>query len=466
MTEQLAWVPNAGPQRLFLACPHYEVLYEGSRGCGKTDALLMDFVQHVGIGYGEAWRGILFRQTYPQLDDIIDRSASWFTKIFPDAKYHLQSHVWKFKTGEKLFLRYMERSKDYWDYHGKEFTWIAWDEIANWPTPDCYELMKSCLRSSKPGLPRKYRATGNPLGPGHGWVKARFVDPGLPLHPVSNGDGTFRVRVHGLIDENKPLFKNDPQYVKMIENLTDANRIKAWRYGEWDVVAGGFFDDVWDPRVHILKPFKIPESWTLRRSLDWGSAKPSSVGFWAISDGTPVEGGRVFPRGSFIRTGELYTVATNPDGTVQPNVGTKLPNRTLGERIAELSKDQTFTGCVADPSIFTKMGREESIYDDIVAGARKAGHNLRMIGANTNRVAGWQRMREMLAAAALAHPEDPGLWVFETCRQWLRTVPGLVHHETKYDDIDTELEDHAADETRYAVMSTERRAKTTVRAAW
>ena len=60
--DNVVWTPQPGSQTLFLSCPIFEALYHGTRGPGKTDALIMDFAQHVGQGLGSAWRGILFRQ--------------------------------------------------------------------------------------------------------------------------------------------------------------------------------------------------------------------------------------------------------------------------------------------------------------------------------------------------------------------------------------------------------------------
>ena len=85
---KVIWSPFPGSQRLFLSCPIFEVLLEGTRGGGKTDTLLMDFAREVGKGYGAEWNGVLFRQTYPQLDDVVKKSKKWFPQIFPTAKFN------------------------------------------------------------------------------------------------------------------------------------------------------------------------------------------------------------------------------------------------------------------------------------------------------------------------------------------------------------------------------------------
>jgi len=115
------WTPLPGSQTLFLTCPVYEVLLEGTRGGGKTDTLLMSYAQHVGKGFGDHWRGTLFRLTYPQLADVVAKSKRWFYQIFPGAKFNESDYVWKWPTGEMLYFRYGSSESDYWNYHGHEY---------------------------------------------------------------------------------------------------------------------------------------------------------------------------------------------------------------------------------------------------------------------------------------------------------------------------------------------------------
>src|SRR5688572_8841246 len=137
----VAWAPQPGSQELFMSCPLPEVLLHGTRGGGKTDALLMDFAQDVGCGYGAAWRGILFRETYPQLADVVAKSERWFRVIFPGAVFNRQRMAWEWRSGEVLFFRHMKRPEDYWNYHGHEYPWIGWEELTNWADDRCYKSM-------------------------------------------------------------------------------------------------------------------------------------------------------------------------------------------------------------------------------------------------------------------------------------------------------------------------------------
>jgi len=442
----IIWAPQPGSQQWVLACPIFECLYEGTRGPGKTDALLMDYAQYVGRGFGPAWRGILFRRQYPDLEEVIQKSKKWFYQIFPGADYKESNHRWVFPDGEILLFRYASRLDDYWNYHGHEYPWIGWEELTAWPTDELYMMMMSVCRSSDPNVPRHYRATCNPYGPGHNWVKHRFIDP-MPRGIVMvDEDERERVAIHGSIFENLILLKNDPGYLNMLKAQTGARR-EAWYKGSWDIVAGGMFDDVWDRRVHVIEPFEIPRTWRIDRSFDWGSAKPYSVGYWAESDGCDVTlaGGRIRPtqRGDLFRISEMYGCTGKPDeGTKElaVEVARKIKNyeKILGRRIHPGP---------ADSSIFA-VDNGNSIAGDM----EKVG--VRWLAANKaagSRINGWELMRERFKNAT--HREGAGLYVFDTCRHFIRTVPALPRDQRKPDDVDTDTEDHIADETRYRCLA-------------
>lgn len=467
LAQPVAWQPHPGSQTLFLACPVTECLYEGTRGPGKTDALLADFAQHVGQGFGASWRGILFRQSYPQLADVVAKSKRMFRQVFPDARFNESSYTWKFSDGEELLLRHMASPDDYWNYHGHEYPWIGFEELTNWPDLSCYDAMKACHRASRPGMPRKYRATANPFGIGHHAVKARFIDPAPAGVVIRDDAGNERVRIHGHWSENTTLLAADPGYPGRLAGDLDTNRRKAWFGGAWDVVAGGFFDDVWDARYHVLPPFRIPASWRVDRTFDWGSSKPFSVGWWAESDGTRVEVAkdtyRTFPRGSLIRIAEWY----GWNGT--PNTGLRLQSSLVAKGIKERESAMRSRGSRGEdvPLRVAPGPADSSIYDVNDEASTSIGDTMRAHGVAWvkadktpgSRKNGWERMREMMAAATSPNPEEPGLYVFDTCRQFIRTVPMLPRDDNKPDDIDTSAEDHIADETRYRVLALSRVAR-------
>lgn len=461
----IVWAPQPGSQTLFVSSPIFETLYEGTRGPGKTNALLIDFCQHVGQGYGSDWRGILFRQNYPALADIVEKANEWIPKAFPGARFTQSGpngYIWHFATGEELLLRYIDTPKDYRNYHGHEYQWMGFDELTNWPDPRCYNLLKSCCRSSKPGIPRKLRATTNPHGVGHHWVKARFIDQAPRGTVITDEWGNERVALHGHWSENRYLMENDPQYVNVLLEATedDPDLQAAWLGGSWDVSAGAFFGGSWSRAIHVLEPFPIPVSWQLDRSFDWGSSKPFSVGWWAESDGTRVRMAngdfRTFPRGTLFRIGEWYGCVKN-----KPNVGLKLGTAEIARGILERQKNRW-------PNRMVLPGPADSSIYDVVDG-ECIGEKFRLAGvtwttANKgpgSRKNGWELMRDRFKAGKPKKGpdgkdlplENPGLFVFKDCVDFIRTVPMLPRDEKKPEDIDTESEDHVADEARYKCLA-------------
>jgi hypothetical protein len=448
------WAPQYGSQLDFLTCPIYEVLYTGTRGPGKTDAILMDFAQHCGKGFGPHWRGILFRQTYPQLADIVAKSKRWFPLLWPDIKWNGGDHVWTWPDGEQLLLRHMARPDDYWNYHGHEYPWIGFEELTNWSSQDCYDSMKACSRSAFPGMPRKYRATCNPYGVGHNWVKAWFrigeVNPGTVIRD-RNAKGKAmppRTYLRGTVYENKALMRADPEYVTKLEAISNENKRKAWLLGDWNIVAGGMFDDVWDESRHVIKPFPIPGNWWIDRAFDWGSSKPFSVGWWAEANGEDAVGydGRTlsFQPGSLIRIGEWY------GWNGKPNEGLRMLAPNIARGILEREQIMGIAGRVnagaADSAIFT-ADEGTSIADTMAMAGVRWEPSQKGQGSRKH---GWEKLRELLEGAV--YREGPGLYVFDTCAQFRRTVPVLPRSEKDPDDVDTNAEDHIGDEARYRAL--------------
>jgi hypothetical protein len=226
--------------------------------------------------------------------------------------------------------------------------------------------------------------------------------------------------------------------------------IKAWRYGEWDIVAGGMFDDLWQPDRHVLSAFRIPSSWRVDRAFDWGSSKPFSVGWWAESDGTQAPNGRVYPRGTLFRIAEFY------GWNGQPNQGLKMLAGDIAKQIREQEKQMLDRGLVstcikpgpADTSIFN-TDNGVCIADDMVK------HRIEWRRADKSpgsRKTGAEKLRARLTASCQSPMEDPGMFIFDSCRQWIRCVPVLPRNPQDSDDIDSNAEDHNYDETRYRLL--------------
>lgn len=453
------WVAQPGSQVLFLSSPVFETLFEGTRGPGKTDALLADFCQHVNCGYGASWRGILFRATYKQLSDVVAKSKAWFKLWFPGATFNESDYVWTFPGGEQLLLRYMRTLADYENYHGHAYPWIGWEELTNWAIPDMYLKMFSCCRSTVKGMPRKVRATTNPYGKGHNWVKARFQLPHMRGRVIYTTGEPDRVAIHGHISENTILLSADPDYIKNIRAAaSNPSQLAAWLEGSWDVTSGGMFDDLWQVRRHSVAPFAIPKSWTVDRSFDWGSSKPFSVGWWAESDGTEL----TFPDGKVMQTvrGDLFRVAEwYGCRKGAPNEGLKMLASDIAEGIKFREMSMGLAGRVkpgpADSSIF-----DEENGNCIAKDMQRKGVSWEKADKGPgSRKQGWEQIRKLLKGSLnldeadeliIGPREKPGLFVVGSkCPDFMRTVPPIPRDEKDPDDVDTEVEDHAADEVRY-----------------
>jgi hypothetical protein len=180
----------------------------------------------------------------------------------------------------------------------------------------------------------------------------------------------------------------------------------------------------------------LPERWTRFRAMDWGSAKPFSVGWYAVSDGEM----RQFPRGAIIKYREWYGMK---DGA--PNVGLKLTAEEVGAGIREREKEEKVLTGVLDPSAFAEDGGP-SIASRLGVAFRRAD-NKRV--AQAGAMGGW----DMLRARLKGEEGRPMIYFFATCRDTIRTLPALQHDSSRAEDVDSESEDHAPDETRYACMS-------------
>ena len=702
----------------------------------NTDALLMDFAQHVGQGFGIDWRGVLFRQTFAQLSDVISKTKKFFYQIFPEAKFNAADYKWTWPDGEELLLRYLNKIDDYWNYHGHAYPWIAFEELTSWGNDEIYHAMKSCCRSINPKMPRKYRATTNPYGAGHcvpygevltpngwkdikdfkvgdpvytvnknrhiietkvdqvhkhwienkmiyvtnkfvhmnmtqnhsipiyensfftlkpfneiksekiklinsakynnevildkqfirflfiilqktdyflnlyslskkereiinkfdfnnveknnlseifkkqnfidikeinnkidflkclsnlpfkylsefvlyivatsgkynkntghgyiqhdnkkyldiisilliqtgfsvyskrnhngyklsfnkkqfididkksqitsydykgfvyclgiedthtfiirqkgkvwisgnSWVKEYFVDPAPPGTPVENNAGVKRVFIRGSIYENKILMENDPQYIKNLESIDDPNLKEAWLYGSWNLNTGGILDGVWNKNIHVIEPFDIPSSWYIKRSFDWGSARPYSLGIWAESNGEEVtlaDGSKKsFPPKTMFRIAELYGFSG------KANEGVYETPRQIAENILEFEKQ---LGVKIVPGPADSAMFDTSSFGTSIAG-EMARHGVFFKKSDKrpgSRIAGLEKVRTMLKNSLDSPMEMPGLFIFNNCTQFLRTVPSLSRDQKNPNDVDTDGEDHIWDETRYAIM--------------
>lgn len=362
---------------------------------------------------------------------------------------------------------------------------IGWNELTKFPSEDLFDMMFSCNRSSfkhdpndpnSPGeIPLLTFATTNPVGPGHNWIKRRFIQqspPGAILKKYVNVFNPRTQKREDILKTQTHIFSSyrenrnlAPEYVAELEGITDENKRKAWLFGSWDVISGGMFDSVWRKDTHIVQPFEIPAGWKIDRSFDYGKSKPFSVGWWAESQGGDV----LLPNGKLLRTikGDLFRIAEwygCEEG--KSNKGLNLLATEIAEGIIERELSMGIHARVvpgpADNAIWNvddgnsiAVNMAKPVYVDGI-GMRGVSW-VRSDKSKGSRKAGWEKIRQMLSNAI----PDPitktrrlsGLFVFNTCGYFIEQLPVLPRSEDDLDDIDTDCEDHIADEARYRVLN-------------
>ncbi|HLO79201.1 MAG TPA: terminase family protein [Magnetospirillum sp.] len=444
MTDEpvTVWAPQPGPQTALLTCPLPEVCYGGARFGGKTDGVLGEWASHAAE-YGKDAIGLMVRRQRTELVETIERSKVIYGPL--GAVYQEQKSMWTFPGGGRLRFAYLERDSDANAYQGHSYSRIYVEECGNFPSPTPILKLKGTLRSGA-GVPCRMLLTCNPGGPGHGWVKARYIDPApMGYTPITE---TFvnpwthekiemaRVFIPSLPTDNKFL---TPEYIATLQQIGNDNLVKAWLFGDWNIIDGAFFDR-WSHR-NVVKPFEVPADWLRFRAADWGFSAPFSMGWYAVAGDDAEDFG--IPRGCLVRYRELYTMRPG-----QPNVGLRLTTEQLADDIKRMSGAEKYAYSVIDPAAFAESGGPsiaERFARRGVAFKRADNRRLGSRGA----MAGWDLVR----ARIQGEDDRPMFVTFSTCTELIRTLPVLQHDPVKAEDLDTTQEDHCADELRYAVTS-------------
>ena len=416
-------------QKLFLADTHRYVGYGGARGGGKswcvrTKAKILA-AKYPGI------KICIVRKTYPEL------TANHIKPLTKEiqkemARYNDSKKEFRFVNGSEIIFRYLDTDKDLDRFQGTEFDILFLDEATQF-SEDQYKMLIACVRGVN-DFPKRVYITCNPGGVGHQWVKRLFIDR---IYNTGEEPEEYSFIQAGVRD-NKALMEMQPDYIKQLEALPPKIR-EAWLNGSWDVYMGQFFEDFYNfpdhyaDRVgtHVIDPFEIPDGWKIYRSFDWGYNKPFSCGWWAVDyDGVAY------------RMLELYGC------TGTPNEGVKwTPPKVFAEIHRIETEHRWLAGKkiigIADPAIWdAETG--ESIAD--VA----AKHQVFFTPGDNKRIPGWMQVHYRLAFDDNGFPM---MYVFSNCKAFIRTIPLLQYDEHKPEDLDTDGEDHVADEVRYFCMS-------------
>lgn len=441
--SKLIWQPQQGPQFLAVTCPADEIFFGGSRGGGKTDTAIGRQIDGA-LTHNHAWNGLFLRKNFKhfaelrrRIDELI-RAGLSAIRVGGDT----QTNVIKFRNGAKITLTAIEREEQLDFFQGQQFTEISIEEATHFPfILAMIDKLKACLRSPH-GIPCQLFLTGNPGGPGHTAVKSRYIDAAPAKTIITDNFGETRVFIPSSVTDNKILCTNDPLYLRRLQAISDPTLRRAWLEGDWDVVMGGFFDDVWRREQHMVPFFKPLPHWPRIMGFDWGAARPFSVGWYALSGGDVIpELGRALPRGSLIRYDEWYGCERD-----KPNTGIRMPSVEVATEILNRERlrgeEPTSIARIADPAIFISQDGPPISEKMAMAGVIfRRGDN--------KRVPGWEECRSRLKG----DEDGPRFYVTENCTDFLRTIPTLERDERNWEDINTEVEDHIADEWRYVLMS-------------
>lgn len=427
------WEPNPGPQTEFLSRPDREILYGGAAGGGKSDGLLIAAV----ADHESQWmRSIIFRRTYPELKDLIRRSKELYPGI--GGRYRETSKEWFFPHGGIVEFAYLKRDADKYNYQGRQFSFIGWDELTQWKDDKAYVYMLSRLRAPKDAdVKLRVRSTSNPGGVGHHWVKSRFgiQDEGSATKIYDPDTGYPRRFIPAKIVDNPYL--HGTTYEKDLEALPE-NLRRMLKEGRWDILEGVMFTE-WDPREHVIKPFALPGNARLWRSADDGYNAPACVLWFAESDG------RVYV------VAELYQSGLLPEemGEMVLRRDKRLP---IDDGNGEIRDHDGILSGPIDPSAFSDIGLKRNR-------GESRGKTMNELGCQwrpAHKGSGSRRQGCQLIHTMLKQKLTDGLpkmQVFANCKNLIRTLPALPIDGLDPEDIDTTAEDHAYDALRYGLQS-------------
>ena len=436
--------PNEGPQTDFLASSEREVLYGGAAGGGKSYAMLADPLRYLAH---PQFSGLLLRRTTEELRELVWKSQELYPKIIPGIKWSERKMQWTSPSGGRLWLSYLDRDDDVLRYQGLSFCWIGFDELTQWPTAFAWDYLRSRLRSTAPDLPVYMRATTNPGGAGHVWVKKYFVDPSPvgKTFAATDDNGNTLVYPKGHTKEGQSLFDRKFIPAKLFDNpfLAESgdyetmllslpeNQRKRLLEGNWDVAEGAAFPE-FDRTIHVTEPFDIPKNWPKFRACDYGYGSYSAVLWFCVA-----------PDGQLIIYRELYV--------------SKVLAKDLANKVLHLEEDDgTILYGVLDSSCWHRRGDTgPSLAEQMILQGCRWRPSDRSAGS---RISGKNEIhRRLQIQEEFDEDNTPGMVVFHNCTNLVSQLPVIPLDPKNPEDVNTRSEDHLYDALRYGVMSRPRR---------
>lgn len=426
MDITVPYEPNA-KQSIFHACDADEVVYGGAKGGGKSCALVME-----ALAYGLEYPGAemyLFRETYDDLEANLIKE--WKAKVPKELyKYNESKHIATLINSTTVKFRYIRNVQDAEGYQGRSMDWIGVDELTK-HLEKAIQILLSCLRSPKGFLPR-FRGTCNPGGVGHVWVKNRYIKATEygRKQTTDSKTGNRIAFIPAQVYDNDILMKNDPNYIKRLENLPEAQK-KAFLYGDWDIFEGQAFDE-WNYNIHVVEPFAIPEHWRKWRSADNGYTDPFAWYWFAVDDY-----GTVFIYREYTRSYDDKKIAYSDQA----------------RKVVELTKGEKVSFTVVGHDAFNTHPLAEagkSIIDYYRIGG--VAYCIRAVTDRKLRKATWHEYLRPYFDANISKTTSK-VKIFSTCHKLIETLPQQILDENDLEKVAETDYDHWYDGAGYGLIA-------------
>lgn len=456
-------------QEQALLSPANEILYGGAAGGGKSYLLRL-----ASILYASWVPGLivyLFRRTFKELVSNHIYTPNGYPQMLKPwidekkVRWDKSNYMFEFENGSIIQLSHCQWEADVENYLGAQIGVLMIDEATHF-TEKMIRFLRSRVRLGGLEVPPQLKGlfpriiyASNPGGVSHDYFKSGFVDHGTePWRAPPDDGGMIRQYIPARLSDNTKLLESDPDYGDRLRGLGSSYLVDAMLSGDWNIGSEGIFSDVWNPTIHVVKPFTIPSNWKIDRAHDYGESAPSATLYFAEASGETFidsEGTECWvPKGTLFVVGEVYMADEKRRGlNLTPD---QQADRMIAYERERFPNRRIYPG-PADTSIWTKDRGSDSIHDRYLAKGISFRRADKSMGS---RKIGWSLARQMLRATLINDREQPHLYVFGTeCPHFLRTVPSLPRDPNDRDDVDTDSEDHLGDAFRYKILQLRREPK-------
>ena len=238
MNRPILWKPHEGAQSEFLSRNEDFVLFASGKGSGKSDSLLFESLRQI---HNKNYHGLIIRRTIPRLRELVDRAHKYFPRL--GAKWSGQTNRYEFPTGAMITFGHCQHEQDKQNYQGHQYQGIFFDQLEEF-TESQFNFINAQNRTDDPTLKCYIRATANPGGIGHWWIKRRFIDGKKSGQTIEDRyelpDGRTATRtscyISATIYDNPTLLAASPTYLSNLLSLPEIER-RAYLEGDWNAFA-------------------------------------------------------------------------------------------------------------------------------------------------------------------------------------------------------------------------------------